>query len=169
MRPWEMTWKEQPKQEGGSMPWEQNYADPEVTQLMSDEGFRSTKYKDILGFETIGYGSAITGGRKIPDKLDKETAYQWLLEDTSKARKTAQKVAPNAPKEVQDILTNMTYQLGENGLKGFKRMLSAVNSGDYQTAAKEMLDSTWASKQTPERAARLAERMAGLGGETTNS
>jgi len=168
MRPWEMTWEDTNKQEGGSMPWEQNYADPEVEQLMSDEGFRSKKYKDTLGFETVGYGSAVTG-RDIPDTIDKDTAYQWLLEDTSKARKTAQKVAPNAPKEVHDILTNMTYQLGANGLKGFKRMLSAVNAGDYQTAAKEMLDSTWASEQTPERAARLAERMAGLGGNTTNS
>jgi lysozyme len=49
----------------------------------------------------------------------------------------------------------MCFNLGIARLRGFKKMLAAMQAGDVETAAKEMLDSTWA-KQVGARAHRLA-------------
>jgi lysozyme len=132
--------------------------DPELEQLKSDEGFRTKAYQDSRGNRTIGYGTAITSGRDIPDTVDEETATQWLTKDLSTARANAERLAPDAPKEVQNILTNMSYQMGSGGGSKFKETLALINKGLYEEAAEEMLDSEWA-KQTPERAKRLSNRM----------
>lgn len=58
----------------------------------------------------------------------------------------------------QDVLCNMAFQMGIGGLKQFRFTLGAVRTGQYGLAAKAMLQSKWA-KQTPERAAELAEQM----------
>ena len=39
------------------------------------------------------------------------------------------------------------------------RVLTALERGDYEAAAREMLDSKWGKRDTPARAGRLAERM----------
>ena len=52
----------------------------------------------------------------------------------------------------------MCFQLGENGVRGFTKMLAAVRAADYETAADGMLESAWA-RQTPERAQELATIM----------
>jgi len=48
------------------------------------------------------------------------------------------------------VLISMWYQLGINKLSGFSATLKALSAKDYNTAAKEMLDSL-AAKQTPKR------------------
>ena len=50
---------------------------------------------------------------------------------------------------------NMAYQMGVPGLLRFKKMLSALEAGDWKTAEKEALDSLWA-RQTPRRAREVA-------------
>jgi lysozyme len=52
----------------------------------------------------------------------------------------------------------MAFNMGVRGLLNFKKMLAAVETGQWGVAAKEMLDSTWAH-QVPQRAARLAQQM----------
>jgi lysozyme len=52
----------------------------------------------------------------------------------------------------------MAFNLGVEGLKRFKDTLSSVQAGEYQEAAKCMLDSKWAS-QVKGRAVRLANMM----------
>lgn len=56
----------------------------------------------------------------------------------------------------QAVLTSMTYQLGS--LKGWVNLRRALASGDYEGAAREMLESQWA-KETPNRAKRQALMM----------
>ena len=56
------------------------------------------------------------------------------------------------------VLIEMCYNLGLSGLAGFKKMLAAVEAGDYKKAAKEMLDSKWAF-QVKGRAVELAKIM----------
>ncbi|MCR4300779.1 MAG: hypothetical protein NUV51_04140, partial [Sulfuricaulis sp.] len=58
----------------------------------------------------------------------------------------------------QGVLLNMSFQLGVDGLLGFKNTLLCVKVGDYERAADGMLQSLWAS-QTPARAKRLSEQM----------
>ena len=62
------------------------------------------------------------------------------------------------PREVQHILVNMCFQLGQRGLSNFKQMGKAIEESDWGKASVEMMDSRWAS-QTPERAERLKDRM----------
>lgn len=160
----------QAKQEKqNEVPWMLEWSDPEIAQLKQDEGYRDVKYKDSgKGVETIGYGTAATGGRKIPDKIDKLTAEQWLIEDVYKARQFARKELPDAPVEVRSIVTNMVYQMGPTGVKGFKNTMNAIKEGKYEEAAEHMLDSDWARTYTT-RAERLAERMRSVGSRDKRS
>ena len=57
-----------------------------------------------------------------------------------------------------DILVNMAFNLGVNGLLKFKKMLTAIGDGYFELAAKEMLDSKWA-RQVGDRALELAQQM----------
>lgn len=66
---------------------------------------------------------------------------------------------PNA----KDVLVNMSYQMGAKGLREFKKMRRAIREGDYQKAAKELMNSSFAQTQTPNRAERLAKQLASLG------
>jgi hypothetical protein len=49
----------------------------------------------------------------------------------------------NLPLTIQDVLVNMSFNMGYNRLSGFVRMIEAVNSGDWAGMAREMKDSNW--------------------------
>jgi lysozyme len=53
----------------------------------------------------------------------------------------------------------MAYQLGTSGIANFKKMGASRRIRDYNNAAFEMLDSTWAREQTAARARRMARIM----------
>jgi len=59
---------------------------------------------------------------------------------------------------MKNILIQMCFQLGGQGVRGFKKMLTALEKSDFKTAAKEMLNSKW-YKDTPARCERLANEM----------
>lgn len=139
---------------------------------MQDEGFRNKVYKDTLGNLTVGYGHKLTNADlkkyKLGDTLSTEDLNRIYKQDYSTARKFAESYAPkNAPPEVVDILSNMSFQMGAGGVKGFEKMKTALDKGDYKTAAAEMRNSEW-YKQTPERTERLASRMEGIGMDNKN-
>jgi lysozyme len=56
------------------------------------------------------------------------------------------------------VITDMMFNLGYKGLSKFKNMLAALQSEDYVTAAREMLNSKWRT-QVGKRAEKLAEMM----------
>ena len=56
----------------------------------------------------------------------------------------------------------MAYQLGKSGLGKFNNFITALNDYDYSGAIKEMLDSKWAKKDSPERAKELAHNLDAL-------
>lgn len=125
-----------------------------IGRLKVEEGFRGMPYDDHLGFPTIGYGT------KLP--LTKE---EGILLAKHRVYKMMEELADNKgevkyyPSEVQEILYEMSYQMGVPGVLKFRRMFEALDNKDSKRASKEMLDSLWA-KQTPERAKRLSKRMA---------
>tara|TARA_R110002020_G_scaffold10088_1_gene39131 strand:+ start:569 stop:1138 length:570 start_codon:yes stop_codon:yes gene_type:complete len=100
---------------------------------------------------------------KVPEdqKISEGRCYELFQEDIQIALGGCQKIYSNwedLPQEVQHILINMCFQLGQRGLSNFKNMKLAVEDQDYAKASIEMMDSRWA-KQTPERAERLKNRM----------
>ena len=126
-----------------------------LEDIKAEEGFSAVVYKCTEGFDTIGYGT------KMP--ITKEEA-ELLLEHRLKAMKaqlTSYLYDLDIKPEAWDILFNMAYQLGVNGVLKFKKMIEALRSKDYKEASKQGLDSLWA-KQTPNRANRLMKRLSEL-------
>jgi lysozyme len=127
-----------------------------LDMIKKDEGWVSHAYQDHLGFWTIGYGFLIDQRRG--GGIPKEVAEYWLqhivhgiVNDLSKRLSFFQ----DLPDAIQQCLVNMAYQLGTNGLLSFRKMMAALENGNYQQAAIEALDSRWA-QQTPNRANRIA-------------
>lgn len=125
--------------------------------IKADEGWVPHAYHDTEGFLTIGYGFLIDSARG--GELPREVADAWLLhivERDQRALARQLRWYPDAPEGIRVALANMCYQLGIKGLLGFRRMLAAIDAGDYGLAYHEALDSKWAA-QTPARAKRIAE------------
>jgi lysozyme len=128
-------------------------------QLRRDEGEVLTVYPDSLGYFTIGVGRLIDkrkGGGITPE----ESAY---LLNNDIQRKTAEvfKALPWVKDLDQirlNVLINMAFQMGTEGLLAFKTTLSLVQGGNYDKAAENMILSKWHT-QTPARCERLAKQM----------
>jgi lysozyme len=61
--------------------------------------------------------------------------------------------------ERQDVLVQMAYQMGTDGVLGFHDTLEALKAGDFKAAANHMRNSAWAKRQTPARALREAHQI----------
>ena len=119
------------------------------------EGLSVMPYQCPRGHLTIGYGHNLEHG------ISKEMADFILQQDMTLAEKSVSKQFLWWKKlnEVrQYVLVDMCFNMGINKLCYFKKMLSAVQRGDYQTAAAEMINSRWAS-QVGYRAIELAKMM----------
>ena len=130
-----------------------------VDDLLRDEGFRAKAYRDHLGFLTIGIGMMIDPDHPGATGIPRTAAKLWLLEIITERKKSLNKIIPwwaGLSDARQRALLNMAYQLGVNGLLKFKKALAAMEAGDFETAAVEVLDSEYA-KQTPARAQRIAK------------
>lgn len=122
--------------------------------VAADEGLRLMPYRCSAGKLTIGYGTTFP--------LSEEEAHLLLRHRLEKVLDQCERSFPWWAKlspTRQQVIASMGYQLGIAGLMGFKRMIAALERGDYEAAAGEMLDSKWAKRDTPGRAGRLAERM----------
>lgn len=119
------------------------------------EGFCHLPYKCPTGHLTIGYGHNLEQGISI-------AAAEFILqEDLARAERAVNDAFPWGWKlddARQFVLVDMAFNMGLAGLKGFKKMLSAVEQGDYPTAAREMLNSKWAG-QVGRRAVELSKIM----------
>lgn len=129
-------------------------------QLGGDEGRRSKVYKDSLGFDTIGIGRLVDA-HKAGGGLRNSEMDLMLSNDIEDRVVSLSKQLPWMlwlSEARQGVLLNMSFQLGVDGLLGFKNTLQMIKEGNFEAAAKGMLQSKWAS-QTPARAKRLSEQM----------
>ncbi len=125
-------------------------------QLKKHEGFRSKPYLCSAGKLTIGYG------RNLDDVgVSRSEAFELLRQDIARARWDVEKNIECANKlniPRQDVLINMCFNMGIYNLLLFKKMIAALEKRDYDEAAKQMLNSRWAT-QVGYRAVELAEQM----------
>lgn len=132
-----------------------------------EEGFRAKPYKCSAGYPTIGYGIKLANKNANIDNFECEipepVAFMWLEHHAAKEEAKLCKYSwfIDQCKDVQDILVSMCYQLGLNGLLGFKNMIKALSVNDMETAATEALDSKWARSDSPNRAQRHARVIRG--------
>lgn len=128
-------------------------------QLRRDEGEVLHAYTDSEGFTTIGIGRLIDK-RKGGGITQAESSYLFGNDLDAKTAEVY-KALPWARKldeARQGVLINMAFQMGTDGLLGFKNTLAMIEAGKYDDAADGMLQSLWA-RQTPARATRLAIQM----------
>lgn len=126
------------------------------------EGLRLKVYTCTAGKLTIGYG------RNLEDTGITEAEASMLFEhDFATAEASARVLLKSLGKDWETfpeqrlyVLTDMIFNMGYSRVSGFKKMLAAIKRDDYQTAAKEMLDSNWA-RQVGNRATKLAALMQG--------
>ena len=126
-----------------------------AARIRKSEGLSYLPYKCPSGHLTIGYGHNLEHGISI------EAAELLLRQDIEIAAKQVKNAFIWWPKLTEArfyVLVDMTFNMGISRLCGFKKMLTAVEQGDYQTAAKEMLASKWAV-QVGHRAAELSKIM----------
>ena len=147
---------------------------PKVRQMFAfEEGRSNEEYKDHLGYSTIGIGH-LTDKRKggsLPNWAQKELDAYGRLSDASVDKLFEEDLAfydselrrripwVNDLDEVRyAVLLDMAFQMGVDGLLGFKNTLAMIRNGDYSKASEGMKNSLWYS-QTPNRADRRRAQM----------
>lgn len=128
-------------------------------QIKKHEGFRSKPYKCIAGKTTIGWG------RNLDDVgISKEEAEILLNNDISRAHASVEKifVDPNIifHGESYIALVDMMFNLGETRFRGFKKMIKAIEDGDWEEAANQAKDSKWYN-QVGKRGKTIVEQLKG--------
>ena len=131
-----------------------------IEMLKRHEGMKTHAYKCSEGKITVGVGRNIDeqGGIGLSEDeieyllqndierviVELSSEYEWFsyLDDVRK-----------------DVMINIAFNLGITRLRGFKKALAAMESGDYKKASTEFLDSRWA-KQVGGRALELSDILA---------
>ena len=129
-------------------------------QLRGDEGVKKHAYQDHLGYWTIGVGRLVDA-RKNGSGLRSHEIDYLLANDIDERLEELTRRLPwfqNLDDARRGVLLNMSFQMGVDGLLGFKNTLEMVRQGKYSQAADAMLQSLWA-KQTPARAKRMSDQM----------
>lgn len=121
--------------------------------LVGHESYKQFPYTDTTGHLTIGIGRNLTNqGISIT-----EAAY--LLDDDIQyfygKLSHFLNFFPRLSENRQIALVDMCFNVGVQGFLNFTNMILALESNDYERAAKEMLNSKWA-EQVGERATCLA-------------
>lgn len=124
-----------------------------VDQLKVHEGFRGRPYRDSRGVLTIGYG------RNLDARPLGEDECSYLLErDLAQYDHDLKRQWPGY-KQLDTVrqaaVLHMAYNLGVQGLMGFRRMRAALDRQMWELACDEAMDSRWAN-QVGRRARELA-------------
>lgn len=140
-------------------------------------------YKDSEGKLTAGVGHLLTEEEKKiykeGDEVPVAVVEQWFKNDIKTyhtyAMNTMTKYTPELLNdlEAQAMFASFFYQLGYKGGMGFTSMWTAIEQGDFETAANNVLynynpdgsikNKTGWHRQTPERANRFADFIRQLG------
>ncbi|QMM93569.1 glycoside hydrolase family protein [Citrobacter freundii] len=109
-------------------------------------------YKDTEGYDTIGYGHKVLQSEYEKFKsgitpIDADLLLAWDIDRTMKDVKT---LGLTLPKDWEDFMIIMVFQLGLAGTKKFKKMIAALKVQGYKEAIRQAKDSLW-YKQTPNR------------------
>ena len=123
--------------------------------LIWAEGYRNFPYQDSVGKTSIGVG------RNLDDKGLSDDEIGILLEnDINDAVRSASSMSywdsltPNR----QLVVADMVFNMGLRRFKGFIKTNAALERGDWDEAAREMVDSRW-FRQTGRRSRKLVAMM----------
>ena len=133
-----------------------------------NEGIRTSMYLDSLGKATIGIGHLIKPHERERYAEGVEISMDEVEElfemDLNRAAAGAESlieecIGHDLPPHIEEVILEMVYQLGTQGVRNFKNMWKAMRVKDWKKASEEMKDSRW-HKQTTKRCESLAEIVA---------
>ena len=139
-----------------------------MESVKKHEGYRNKVYLDTLGKRTVGVGHLCVEDFWEDDKeYEEKFLMEILADDLQNAIKGARELkeehsCTDIDEIAQEILVEMVFQLGKNGVSKFRNMWKALAEKNYIGASFDMSDSKWA-KQTPNRAKSMAELMKSCG------
>jgi lysozyme len=124
-----------------------------INRLKKSEGFRQFPYVDTTGNLTIGFGRNLRANGISMDEAS------YLLEDDMRIAEAAVwKYFPDfgsLNEARKSVIVDMAFNMGIQGLLGFKHMISAIKAKDFAAASNSMLNSKWHT-QVGKRAEELA-------------
>ncbi|MEG4693222.1 glycoside hydrolase family protein [Enterobacter cloacae] len=115
--------------------------------------FRNDKYypyKDTEGFLTVGFGHKVLPNENFTNGITEIEALRLLDKDIAIATSQLSKLNLTIPKDWQDFMIIMLFQIGLSGTMKFKKMIQALRDANYTEAIKQAKDSLW-YRQTPNR------------------
>lgn len=126
-----------------------------------------TQYREVPGWENVPakpwtIGDGHTGPDVEPGLIWNQVQADRQLTADARTHADALEAAlpwvANLDEVRQDVLIDMTFNLGVSGLLTFKPTLALIQGANYKEAAAHMRASLWA-KQVGSRAVRLAAQM----------
>lgn len=127
-----------------------------IAWLVDHEGEVLKPYRCSQGYLTIGVG------RNLDAKGVSQKESRFLLNnDIEETHNAVVREFPwfyTLSEKRQLVVMDMVFNLGLDGFKKFRKLIAALQAGEYETAAKEMRDSLWA-KQVKSRADFLIKEM----------
>jgi lysozyme len=131
-------------------------------RIMRHEGFVAFPKIDVAPMYVIGYGHDITETEAkgmYANGISQSDAQTLLASDIAKCKQEVKNDLPwsqGLSGLKQEILEEMAFQIGIEGLLEFKNMLACAQKGDDAGVAENMLASDW-HDETPERCEELAD------------
>ena len=134
--------------------------DKAKAQLIDHEGFKKFPYRCSEGFLSIGIG------RNLHSKGLSNSEVSFLFQnDFDEVFEDLVRIFGPAfhsfSQERKIALIDMRFNLGAGGFRSFKRMISAIWAGNWPKAAKEALDSKWATQVQQTRVSKIISQLEG--------
>ena len=92
--------------------------------------------------------------------IEEDIAHEMLVRILSHKEKQMRDTfdwIDDMPILIQEVVLNMCFQMGVNGVSRFKKMIRAMKNEKWADAANAMLDSKWARSDSPNRAKELSD------------
>ena len=107
--------------------------------LKKSEGYKSSTYLDVAGFQTIGFGHRVQPGESFGASITPAQAEEILTRDVHLAEVAIAHLVkvPLTPGQF-DALVDFVFNLGASRLAG-STLLKYLNQGKYDAAAWQLL------------------------------
>ncbi len=121
-----------------------------VDRIKKNEGLRLQMYKDSLGFPTIGYGHLVKPHEmaQFANGITKEQADMLFAKDFQEHKNAAMRIPSFSehPKEIQDTLIDMTFNMGNYWYKNWPDTIKKLQAKDYEGVKQAILTSKYATQ-----------------------
>jgi lysozyme len=130
--------------------------DQGLLDLKRMEGLRLDPYRDTMSHWTVGYGHNLE-----TTPISRAAALHILMDDVVATETELALKIPfwhDLSYRIQDVLINVAFNLGVEGLLKFKKTLFFLAAKQWENAADELLDSQ-AARDLPGRYKELSDKI----------